>query len=82
MKKKNDNNDNKHNIKIFINKNTDKLALKHDEKIEKKYFNLEKNIINKNQYFNKINNNEKNKNSENNENIHKFTFEINTKNVY
>ena len=58
------------------------MALKHDEKIEKKYFNLEKNIINKNQYFNKINNNEKNKNSENNENIHKFTFEINTKNVY
>ena len=81
--KKNDNNDNnKHNIKFYINKNTDKLANKHDEKIEKKYFNLEKNIINKNQYFNKINKNNNEKNNENNENIHKFTFEINTKNVY
>ena len=81
--KKNDNNilNNTHDNKFYINKNTEKLANNHDEMIEKKYFNKEKNTINRNQYFNKINNDEKNKiESENNENIHKFTFEINTKN--
>ena len=81
--KKNDNNilNNTHDNKFYINKITEKLANNHDEMIEKKYFNKEKNTINRNQYFNKINNDEKNKiESENNENIHKFTFEINTKN--